>query len=273
MAECLVPSPDPLVEAAAPPPNAKFALHRDALAQQRRRSRKSRGGGGQVASRLPPAEEGLSQTDRERSRAICGIDASRLISPRGESLGLGHTSADSAPPMGNHHTQPRMVAAAKADGRGERRPPDQVSAGRDEKPEPEDAPLPWAALLSLTFAQLASALILTSAFPIVGPMASQLLQRPIDEVGAAAGVLGASFMFGRVLTSSFWGERSRFRGPARPRAAMRLLRLSFDAVSPAAAPQAGFRTASEGSPSSSSERSGPCFPTLCSPSRLLTRWP
>ena len=105
------------------------------------------------------------------------------------------------------------MASATTSARGDARPPDEVERAGPDKHEPEDDPLPWAALLALTFAQLASALILTSAFPIVGPMASNLLERPIDEVGAAAGVLGAAFMFGRVLTSSLWGENGARAAP------------------------------------------------------------
>ncbi|KAA0153525.1 hypothetical protein FNF29_00281 [Cafeteria roenbergensis] len=36
-------------------------------------------------------------------------------------------------------------------------------------------------------------------------MASSLLDMPIDEVGGYAGILGAAFMAGRVLTSTLWG--------------------------------------------------------------------
>jgi predicted MFS family arabinose efflux permease len=71
---------------------------------------------------------------------------------------------------------------------------------------------PWVAMLALSGTMFASALVLTAAFPVVGPMTASLLEIPVEHAGSYAGMLAAGFMLGRVLSSTFWGSLSDLIG-------------------------------------------------------------
>jgi MFS family permease len=92
--------------------------------------------------------------------------------------------------------------ASESDARGE----------KGELSPSAEPPIPWLSLVALSVAQLSSALVVTTAFPIVAPMSSKLLDLPIEHSATYAGLLASSFMYGRVVTSLMWGWLSDFWG-------------------------------------------------------------
>ena len=69
------------------------------------------------------------------------------------------------------------------------------------------------ALSAVGLAMFAHAFSITSLFPYVGFLVVELTSiDSVDRAGNLAGVVGASFMFGRTVSSAFWGWVSDVRG-------------------------------------------------------------
>ncbi|XP_057538915.1 protein ZINC INDUCED FACILITATOR-LIKE 1-like [Amaranthus tricolor] len=78
-----------------------------------------------------------------------------------------------------------------------------------EKRKDTDSRIPWKTLISIWIIVLCIALPISSLFPFLYFMVRDFhIAKQEEDVGYYAGFVGSAFMFGRALTSVFWGQIS-----------------------------------------------------------------